>query len=122
MEGEKAETCAFFKGYLTDEEVQILSILRGLKEKAREVRREMRRLHQELDVELFARPEEDLTPSERRRRRAQEALHRQWRECARQLDELRQQWREWEQMRWEAHHRKMVLLGHRPWGSRPEIP
>lgn len=120
-EGKGSEACPFFKGYLTDEEVQILSMLRELKERAREVRGKMRLLQRDLDGDLLVRPEQELTPCQRRRRQAQEALHRQWSECARRLEELRRQWRQWERMRWEAHHRKMVLLGHRPPGSRPEI-
>lgn len=115
--GPKPDACLRFKEYLTPEEEEVLSMLRQLKEQARALRGKIRGLDRVLDKALLSKPEESLSQGEKDHYRAQKDLYEKWKACSEQLEELRAIWKEWEARREEARHRKMVLLGHAPWGE-----
>jgi hypothetical protein len=108
----KPETCAFFQDYLTDEEQEVLETLRQLKSRARTLRGKIRGIEQALKMADTG--DQGKSAEGRKRKRAPQALYRELEKCRGQLDELRETWKEWEARRENAHHRKMVLLGHRP--------
>ncbi len=108
------DICTKFEDILTPEEEQVFRMLRSLKEQARDLRKKMRQLGQILTLEPLAKPAEASSPKEKERGKARDAILREWKACTQQLEELRKIWKEWENRRDEAHHRKMVLLGHHP--------
>jgi hypothetical protein len=115
--GPEPEACTRFQGYLTQDEEEVLAMLRSLKNQAREVMAKIRGIGQALDMGLVVKPERALSQEEKARREAQDGLYAELRSCTQQLEELRTLWKEWEARRAEAHHRKMVLLGHEEWGG-----
>jgi len=117
--GAEPEACARFQGYLTPEEEEVLSKLRGLKEEARQVMAKIKGIGQTIDMGPQGRPDGVLSPQDQE---GWETLHGELKSCTEQLERLRGLWREWEARREEAHHRKMVLLGHAQWGSEGTSP
>jgi cytochrome c553 len=107
------DSCTAFVDYLTREEEEILALMRETKERATELKARMREIARELDpheVEsLKAYHDGPEKPSEGE----PGELRQDWVRCQSELEELRRLWRELEKKKEEAHHRKMVLLGHR---------
>lgn len=110
--GPEPEACVRFQGYLTPEEEEVLSMLRSLKEQARQVTAKLRGIGQAMEMGPYVRPDGALPAQEQG---SWETLHEEFKSCTEQLERLRGLWKEWEARREEAHHRKMVLLGHEPW-------
>lgn len=118
--GSEPDVCTNFEDILTPEEEEVLRMLRSLKGQARDLRKKMRELGQILSREPLAKPAEASSPKEKERSQARDAILREWKACTQQLEELRRIWKKWENRRDEAHHRKMVLLGHHPGKDKSE--
>lgn len=119
--GPEPEACMRFQDYLTPEEEEVLAMLRKLKKQARDLKGKMQGYARAVEMELMEKPAGDLTSQERQRRRGQRGIYEEWQACQKQLDDLRLQWKDLEKRKEEAHHRKMVLLGHRPWEEESRI-
>ncbi|MFC2172370.1 hypothetical protein ACFLU6_07030 [Acidobacteriota bacterium] len=102
------------KELVTEDEVQILSVLRELKEEWRFHRDALRRLEPEINFEFVEKPLEVLTLEERVIRDRQEPLVSEWRERQQKQDALKQRWRVMDKKLTEANRFKWIKLGYRP--------
>ena len=104
--------CTPLQEYLTDEEEEILSKLRQLKEEIRKVRHNVQRLEEASKPEPKGQPKNDPSSKRQGRNVSKGTIHGELSASLQELEQLKIAWKEWEDRREEAHRRKMILLGH----------
>ena len=105
--------CTPLQEYLTDEEEEILSKLRQLKEEIRKVRHNVQGLEEASKLEANDQSKSGSFQKKQGRNVPKEDIQGELSASLQELETLRISWKEWEDRREEAYRRKMVLLGHR---------
>ena len=112
--GADGDACTRFQDYLTKEEEEVLRMMRDLRGQAVRLKGKIKDIEKSVRTDNADRPAHVLSEEEKERLLAEKGLFDEWRDCTDRLEELRSAWKEWQVKKEEAHHRKMVMLGHRP--------
>ena len=112
--GVSDDVCTRYKDYLTQEEEEVLRMLRDLREQAVRLKGKIKNIEKTVRTEYPDSAVHAIPEEEKERLLAKKGLFDEWRDCTDRLEELRAVWKDWQVKKEEAHHRKMVMLGHRP--------